>query len=663
MAKYIFTILLFLYSFFPQLFSQELNLIYLEAGENIGACTSNTDCATGEICYGIQYTPSVSGRLTSYTISFRGTCVNDGVPVTLNESCTMSSSVSELDGCSFISQFQMSSSGNSGSVPITTGEPVLLHQVCFALGEETMELTLDPIANPDASIDLTGGGFFTENLTFSPFTADNSNCSPPVDCADSDICSVAFGTTAGRLDFNLNANGNLVDGTSTATANQVTQSFDIYDEDNEDCSSTGGLDDIIISTQLLSTTDINGNGIIDLLGGSEHHIFQESDGLSGSIPMGRNADSESSSGDVRGYEIKVVFASHIGIRASQITANLSGLNDPGSAFETAELQFLDLDLLPYSASTYQGFYNGTADLSGACLASAPGSPWSSPGAGTVVFANTQAVNLSDPCNPAAGSNGTPGPIAINAATDAGLQSTDFVRGFTLRVYGEDVAAPTLRDDGSGMGGEDAVAANRSTSTDEILVSKLLGYTVQGCVFEQLVLPVEWEAFTAEAVGKTALLEWSTLLEENHDRYLVEHRTDETAFAPIGEVRLPASDLDGRRTYDFVHENPSEGVNYYQIRQLDFDGAQSTSGIRSVVFSGTSGVSFDLFPNPTTSSLQLRLPTLAQTPTVQVFTAAGRLLFEVPAAPATRELRLPTDELPTGVYIVRVNESSRRFVKH
>ncbi|MEM1357742.1 MAG: T9SS type A sorting domain-containing protein, partial [Bacteroidota bacterium] len=658
---------LFLYSFFPQLFSQQIELIYLEAGETIDACSSNTNCAAGEICYGLQYTPSLSGRLTSYTISLRGECINGAPPITVNESCTMTSNVDVLDGCAALGLFQVSTSGNSGSLSVVQGEPVIIHQICFALGDNSVNLfdpnANDPNNNSDASIDLPDGSFATEILVFANFTADNSGCTPPVDCANSDICSVDFGTTAGRLDFNLNANGNLVDGTSTATANEITQSFDVYDEDNEDCSSTGGLDDIIISTQLLSTTDINGNGIIDLLGGSEHYIFQESDGLAASIPMGRNADSESSSGDVRGYEIKVVFASHIGIRANQITANLSGVNDPGSAFETAELQFLGLDLLPYSTSTYQGFYNGTADLTGTCLASAPGSPWSSPGAGTVVFANTQTVNLSDPCNPAVGSNGTPNPIAINAATDAGLQATDFVRGFTLRVYGEDVAAPTLRDDGSGIGGEDAVAANRSTSTDEILVSKLLGYTVQGCVFEQLVLPVEWEAFTAEAVGKTALLEWSTLLEENHDRYLVEHRTDETAFTPIGEVRLPSSDLDGRRTYDFVHENPSEGVNYYQIRQLDFDGAQSTSGIRSVVFSGTSGVSFDLFPNPTTSSLQLRLPALAQTPTVQVFTAAGRLLFKVPAAPATRELRLPTDELPPGVYIVRVNESSRRFVKH
>lgn len=663
MAKYIFTILLFLYSFFPQLFSQELNLIYLEAGENIGSCTSNTDCATGEICYGIQYTPSVSGRLTSYTISFRGTCVNDGVPVTLNESCTMSSSVSVLDGCSFISQFQMSSSGNSGSVPITTGEPVLLHQVCFALGNETMELTLDPIAIPDASIDLTGGGFFTESLTFSPFTADNSECSPPVDCADSDICSVNFGTIDGRLDFNLNTNGNLVDGSSMANAGEVTQSFDIYDENNEDCSSIGGLDDIIISTQLLRTTDINGNGIIDLLGGSEHHIFQDTDGLSGSIPMGRNADSESSSGDVRGYEIKVVFAAHIGIRASQITANLTGLNDPGSAFETAELQFLNLDLLPYSAPTYQGFYNGTADLSGTCLASAPGMPWTSPGAGTVVFANTQTVNLSDPCNPVAGSGGTSSPIAINAATDAGLENTAVVRGFILRVYGEDVAAPTMLDDGSGTGGEDAVVANRSTSTDEILVSKLLGYSVQGCVFEQLVLPVEWEAFTATAVGKTALLNWSTLLEENHDRYIVEHRTNETTFTPIGEVRTPATDEAGRRTYDFIHENPTKGVNYYQVRQLDFDGYQSTSGIRSVFFSKENEGQFDLFPNPTNASLQLRLPAMDSAPNVEVFSTSGRLLFTVPTENGIREVRLPTDNLPAGVYVVRVNESSRRFVKH
>src|SRR5688500_17376117 len=51
------------------------------------------------LCYSLEYTPNVSGVLTSYTTAFFISCTSAGSAVVKNESVVMNNHVNLIDGC------------------------------------------------------------------------------------------------------------------------------------------------------------------------------------------------------------------------------------------------------------------------------------------------------------------------------------------------------------------------------------------------------------------------------------------------------------------------------------------------------------------------------------------------------------------------------------
>ncbi|MEL7161702.1 MAG: hypothetical protein AAFN92_13160, partial [Bacteroidota bacterium] len=70
LSKYLFLLTLFFFLAQPDLFPQTLEWIPLPAGANNEGCTSTTDCNTGTICFGLRYTPTLTGFVSSYTFNF-----------------------------------------------------------------------------------------------------------------------------------------------------------------------------------------------------------------------------------------------------------------------------------------------------------------------------------------------------------------------------------------------------------------------------------------------------------------------------------------------------------------------------------------------------------------------------------------------------------------
>ena len=98
----------------------------------------------------------------------------------------------------------------------------------------------------------------------------------------------------------------------------------------------------------------------------------------------------------------------------------------------------------------------------------------------------------------------------------------------------------------------------------------------------VVLPVEMTVFTAERSGNVSLLQWETSSETNNDYFQVERMNENGVFNVIGTVNgngttsLPSA-------YSFVDEYPYDGVNYYRLRQVDFNGDFMLSPVRTVEF--------------------------------------------------------------------------------
>lgn len=106
------------------------------------------------------------------------------------------------------------------------------------------------------------------------------------------------------------------------------------------------------------------------------------------------------------------------------------------------------------------------------------------------------------------------------------------------------------------------------------------------------LPVELLSFDAKAQSGVAKLDWITASEINNDYFTVERSRNGFEFNDLLTV-----DGNGTTTsvsnYTAYDEQPNSGVNYYRLRQTDFDGRTSHSEIKVVSFIKAGVVS--LFP--------------------------------------------------------------------
>ncbi len=178
------------------------------------------------------------------------------------------------------------------------------------------------------------------------------------------------------------------------------------------------------------------------------------------------------------------------------------------------------------------------------------------------------------------------------------------------------------------------------------------------------LPVELVEFTVKAVEEGVLLEWETLSEINNERFEIQRYVNAEEFETIGET--PGAGTTTRRVnYSFLDRNPLNGINYYRLRQVDFDGAFEYSPIRSVEFqrigfNKSNLNSVNLYPNPNKGDflfIDLNNWSSNNRIDVSLFDVSGTLLFEQQITVDENgnysgKLDLP-ENLRTGMYIMQL----------
>ncbi|TVQ10323.1 MAG: hypothetical protein EA361_14070 [Bacteroidetes bacterium] len=102
----------------------------------------------------------------------------------------------------------------------------------------------------------------------------------------------------------------------------------------------------------------------------------------------------------------------------------------------------------------------------------------------------------------------------------------------------------------------------------------------GSDFDINPLPVDWLSFEAELLDGEVLLTWQTATEINNDFFTVLRSTDGMYFQPLGQ--LPgAGNSNQVQSYSYHDSHPKPSINYYKIRQTDFDGTTGYSHVVAV----------------------------------------------------------------------------------
>ncbi len=178
------------------------------------------------------------------------------------------------------------------------------------------------------------------------------------------------------------------------------------------------------------------------------------------------------------------------------------------------------------------------------------------------------------------------------------------------------------------------------------------------------LSVDFLHFTAEKREEVAVLSWATATEENNAYFEVEHSLDGVFFESIGWVEGKGNSTE-RTEYNFTHSKPANGLNYYKLKQVDFDGSFSYSNTEVVSF----GKETSIRVVPTLAQNEILL--LMDNPfnkelSMEVFAVNGQKVMDVAIPQKAQMVSVNISELPAGSYFVRlVNDSkvfTERFIK-
>jgi len=233
----------------------------------------------------------------------------------------------------------------------------------------------------------------------------------------------------------------------------------------------------------------------------------------------------------------------------------------------------------------------------------------------------------------------------------------------LSMTGVPAGCGTLAADEDWGMDQDGSAVGRNPDGSTSISMGTCGTSTPG--MPNVVLPVELISFNGKVINNTVHLAWKTASEIENSHFEIERSPDGKNFKGIGKVKGNGTTLEAQY-YSFEDKTFSKGLNYYRLKQIDFDGDYEYSEI--VVLRSEQGKEQIFFsPNPTNIG-QVRFsynsPRYGKLHT-QVLDLSGKVLldYDLQVVEGNNTLELDLNTLSKGMYFVRLKqEGIERYEK-
>ncbi len=116
------------------------------------------------------------------------------------------------------------------------------------------------------------------------------------------------------------------------------------------------------------------------------------------------------------------------------------------------------------------------------------------------------------------------------------------------------------------------------------------------------LPVELTEFNCKLIDDKVFINWVTASEKNNSHFDVEKSTDGKTFKILATVEGKGNSQN-LNVYNQIDKTPSE-INYYRLKQVDFDGTYTYSEVKRVVSTKIQNQIFNVYPNPVKNELNI-----------------------------------------------------------
>ena len=171
----------------------------------------------------------------------------------------------------------------------------------------------------------------------------------------------------------------------------------------------------------------------------------------------------------------------------------------------------------------------------------------------------------------------------------------------------------------------------------------------------LSLPVELLDFQATSVNNSVQLTWATSSEINNSHFIVEKSLDGKSWEYVGSVAGSGS-ASSENNYSLVDAKPLEGVSYYRLGQVDYDGTVTWYEPVSVRLTSDKFILGQLYPQPANGVLNLNLAsTVDGHATLIVNDMLGRQIVKKGLAlfSGANTVQVETKNLASGKYLLEI----------
>jgi hypothetical protein len=171
--------------------------------------------------------------------------------------------------------------------------------------------------------------------------------------------------------------------------------------------------------------------------------------------------------------------------------------------------------------------------------------------------------------------------------------------------------------------------------------------------ESTSVPVELIAFRAFSEKQGIRLEWETASEIENEGFEIQRlQPGALDWEKLGFLNGAGNSVE-TQYYQFWDKNPRNGLNYYRLKQIDFDGTFEYSNI--IAIETNPSKTWNLYPNPSTDVLYFDAPEVAPSYQIKIWNAQGQLLQNYQTTSTTIVLQ----QLVPGWYWVQISSANQQ----
>lgn len=166
-------------------------------------------------------------------------------------------------------------------------------------------------------------------------------------------------------------------------------------------------------------------------------------------------------------------------------------------------------------------------------------------------------------------------------------------------------------------------------------------------------PVNFVSFNASQLSNSIELNWATANEISNQGFEVQRSSNASSFETIGLIEGKNEDS----YYTFTDFNPKDGINYFRLKQKDFDGSFKFSKIIDVYYNEAG--SFSIYPNPARAEEPISILGINNESSISIISPKGQLIHS-----SFTDNKV---SLPSGVYFLELSNpfkvESKKLVVH